>query len=616
MQNTRTIYSSHILDIRKLLFLFFISSLCFLGTHTLDAKPFDAVVIDANDVISNPVYYHMFGMNFEFNGNTNAKLNDYDKMHKNSKFTLVRYPGGAAAEQYFNLQDPSYYTKYNSTANWKKVPAGKRLSEVTRKNYDLAIVIPTIRYRNDPSLGQKHAKQFVINLLRGKYGRMANNKLIVFEIGNEFSWVSSISAKQYGKVAAYILKGIKDGINSSGKSSTYRCRIAIQSGQWSPNTKYKDVIEASKEFAKYDRGRYAKYINYLSYHYYPWKVTDVLSIGTNRPRFKYMLTNIRKTWSKNAKVNRSFYLSEYNNEMDKKRNDPRKEDVGLRAPMTNMALFAEGLRGGVVLASNWNLIESNVGYNGTSFYKKANDINFLGIYYKWMRDNLYGSKLINNIRYVQASSQYINNVSESEFRNKRVYVEAFKVNKNKIVVFVHGQAKKNQYIDVKFKNFKISSIKGTALYTKHWDERDGSAKAYTTKSYTKIWGKNTAFTFSVNKRSQYEPTMFIVSGKPSYSRNTAQQATDELSSAQDVVDVKVIVAPMPVSNGMLNLRSNVALSEFHIISLQGGIIKMINQKAYADEYVRVDVRDIAAGTYLLRSVTEDGRDIVQKLVIL
>lgn len=76
------------------------------------------------------------------------------------------------------------------------------------------------------------------------------------------------------------------------------------------------------------------------------------------------------------------------------------------------------------------------------------------------------------------------------------------------------------------------------------------------------------------------------------------------------------IYPNPVANGKLNISNlgDVVLDEIHIYNLSGKRIKSFNENMY-DSHFSLDIKEVPAGIYLLKLVSDQGKSMVRKLIV-
>lgn len=170
--------------------------------------------------------------------------------------TSLRYPGGSVTEQYFSMENP------NNTRGGGNglIPQSEFLSYCSRTGAEANMVIPTVS-----GFLQSAAQA----LLSGQYGnRVISNHYLEtveayvkqtmleaaalrppteiksFEIGNEFWGSGQMTAAEYGRLAAAVLRASEAGINAAiavnpEVASMHRPELVVQSlhttGGFSPN---------------------------------------------------------------------------------------------------------------------------------------------------------------------------------------------------------------------------------------------------------------------------------------------------------------------------------------------------------------------------------------------
>lgn len=456
-----------------------------------NAQAAEQITIDARRT-DNTVDRHMFGANYVFTWNTLTQL---DKANNYVRLHTVRFPGGSVTESNFNPVDPNRYMDGKRVSSDKRI--GKFIGMVNKYNWKPAFVVPTARYVNDLGRGEREIEEYVRRLLRGDFGRIENGRTVHFEVGNEFYWRSDINADEYGRVAARLVSAIHAGIRRSGASGRYQTEVSVQSG---------NKTSDARVVARHLRNHRAL-VDYLTYHWYPGRAEIQLGywrMDKTTQTFDARLESIAREWDRHARYRKPFFLSEYNIVSNKSRG----ADHGLRNPLGIMSIFAGAVRADTRMATIWPLVawKENL---PTKLFRSHSSSTAVpttnGIFYRWMRDTLPDSRIIDGI----GNSSYSN---RHNFR-QGIYTEAFRKGSDTLIVYAFGMEAGTEQVTLNFRNFTASSVRADKLYTTSGQEANERVVAREGRLWPKLWSGNRKATFTINKNSRYEVVKLVFKGR-------------------------------------------------------------------------------------------------------
>jgi hypothetical protein len=194
----------------------------------------------AEDLQGSEIKQDLFGVNFLFDSDTIEEGDPYPAALENVGVNLVRYPGGAITERFFDITDPDRSTTYDvlKEKDVELVPLTDFLSFASENGLAVNIVLPTngfLTVQTDEN-GDRFADfnhdeltTFVEDVLAGSYG---DATIKSFEIGNEYWGSGGMSAVEYGRLASE-MSGVIDNaiVNVSvAEDTNFDTEIIVQSG--------------------------------------------------------------------------------------------------------------------------------------------------------------------------------------------------------------------------------------------------------------------------------------------------------------------------------------------------------------------------------------------------
>lgn len=237
-----------------------------------------AVTINPTRLSQERIDDQSFGGNYLFNrggfreniGLTGA----FDEFAQKIGVSHLRYPGGAIAEQLFDISNPQVFNENDPNS------AVGFLKEASAIGARVTIVLPSARYiqaimssdLGARMLAEAEIKSFVVNVLKSGYGSFVEG----FELGNEFygsvlsnfqSANPSVSAASaYGTVANQMAIWVQDAINTAGMGNDPA--IIVQAGQTAVQNS--EIINSfsSQGFGAIDG------VTVHNYRWQPWNSQD------------------------------------------------------------------------------------------------------------------------------------------------------------------------------------------------------------------------------------------------------------------------------------------------------------------------------------------------------
>lgn len=194
----------------------------------------------AEDLQGSEITKDLFGVNFLFDSDTIEEGEPYPTALDNVGVNLIRYPGGAITEQFFDITDPDKSIAYDvlKEEDVELIPLTDFLSFASENELAVNIVIPTKGFFTDQTdeNGDRNADfnhdeltTFIDDVLAGKYG---DATIKSFEIGNEYWGSGGMSAVEYGRLASEMSEVIDDAIVNVtvAENINFDTDIIVQSG--------------------------------------------------------------------------------------------------------------------------------------------------------------------------------------------------------------------------------------------------------------------------------------------------------------------------------------------------------------------------------------------------
>ena len=184
---------------------------------------------------SSEVTHNHFGGNVVFTYNLNEQFRDgFTQSANQLGIQHYRFPGGTVTEMDFDIENP------DTPKNGKNgVGLTDYISWVNQQNKDFTFVMPTATLFEGSSAGLidrdtsvtrlTAAKEFIIDLLSGKYGDVSKC-LRGIELGNEYFSDPDLSSKEYGQVANDLITIINEALDELNIPDSERPDILIQMG--------------------------------------------------------------------------------------------------------------------------------------------------------------------------------------------------------------------------------------------------------------------------------------------------------------------------------------------------------------------------------------------------
>ncbi len=284
--------------------------------------------------ISDEITEDFFGGNFLFTKDsvdgTFAEKADYLNIN------LLRFPGGAMAEQLFDVNNPD------------KIPVGESRETLTNflsfageNQITPVIVVPIKKYIKDGISIEAAASEifnFVQRVTSGEFGNVA---IDTFEIGNEYNiGDQKITGAEYGAYAAAFALAIKE-------ASAYDVDVAIQAGShWGTGTiavdDNKQILDSFINAGALDA------VDTIVFHAYPRNFSEVETILS-----RVIPETVVKDWNDATGRDLEVFVSEWN---IKNNWDPAVRDVfGLGQASTLIKMTSEMLEMGVDVGAIWGI---------------------------------------------------------------------------------------------------------------------------------------------------------------------------------------------------------------------------------------------------------------------
>lgn len=242
--------------------------------------------------------------------------------------TLLRYPGGGLAEDYFDITDPD-----------AGAPVGLSdfLAYCAANGHRPAIVIPTKRYVDDIAGGEADVRAFVEAVTRGDYGPATD---VIFEVGNEYyanaAVYSSISATDYGEIASRFAVAVAEAALTD-------VTVAVQTGR----TK----AENTRILAEFDTAGEKASVDATVFHQYPWSFDPVEErLQKSRERVD--------EWE-DLGMGGEVFMSEWNIGSSSDPSTDDAHDYGLAQNVATLEVVFQSFVAGVDYAAIWGVQQNN-----------------------------------------------------------------------------------------------------------------------------------------------------------------------------------------------------------------------------------------------------------------
>lgn len=169
-----------------------------------------------------------FGLRYVSYRNENRFFEQTD----DSNIGLIVWPGGSLSEvrsDRYGLEHPDLYAEETGKPGFSEM-----MTYANSEGAALSIVIPTLRYVDDPASLTEDLDGFLTTLLSGGYGELPSE--LILEVGSEFyahfAESDASAATQYGEIANAIVEQIATALSDASINTVNAdLTIAVQSGR-------------------------------------------------------------------------------------------------------------------------------------------------------------------------------------------------------------------------------------------------------------------------------------------------------------------------------------------------------------------------------------------------
>jgi serralysin len=238
-------------------------------------------IFDQNDYNANKeITENLFGVNTvttfdqEFASNESSMADNVKSMG----ITTLRYPGGSATENFFDMKSPNSIVSTYSSSN-TLLPMDAFFEQAGRIDADVTIVIPTKAafgisageamlngmYGERVDVSASYVED-VLEFVAGVVSESIKNGVEVkaFEVGNEFWGSGQMTAKEYGIVAATVAERLEGKLDELGYSSADIVVQALSSASqfFSPKSEAAGYVSVEDgEYSAYSQAYVNKYFD-------------------------------------------------------------------------------------------------------------------------------------------------------------------------------------------------------------------------------------------------------------------------------------------------------------------------------------------------------------------
>lgn len=371
----------------------------------------------------------LFGGNVLSYRNSLDAQNGYAGAIDDLGVTNLRFPGGSLTEYYFDINIPDSAVGVHSETGQIKplIPLSDFMSFAAANGHTATIVIPTRHYLSEDrdENGDRYAeidedalRTYVRDVASGEFG---GAEIAAFEIGNEYWHSADMSAVEYGRVAAEMVKIVDDEISliSDDHPEAASIDIIVQMGQNDGTGDLSDILagqtsaEIVEEFeqrydldldgdAVYAGGgvNYANIANEMIISEFERAgaieavdgiVAHVYSQGSDYENSRtFLLNQIEATWHEDYE-GLETYVTEWNLKASTGKLDGE-EDFGLYQAAEMLNIVEEFALYDVESANVWPLIQ--VTDNALSIKGVYGETNAPGAMFQMMAENLPGKELL------------------------------------------------------------------------------------------------------------------------------------------------------------------------------------------------------------------------------
>lgn len=280
----------------------------------------------------------------------------YEAVQAEVGTTIFRWPGGYLAEERPEIYDITGAQVFDPTLLYSENSSRERYSladattHAQQNDQTLSVVIPTYRYEGDISQGEADLIEFLQNT---SSIQEIHNHTIRLEIGNEYYASSSLSAEEYGIMAARFATVIDEF-----SSPLVDFKIIIQAGKSEA-----DNIEILSHFS----GSSMEKVDGVSFHMLPINLRNLYYANHQNETYLRLdaLENILSAWQNAAfeasvispkVVMSAWAVGEATS--DAASVNLEYQDYGARGGVTSLALFTEAIHLGVQESAAWGVGES------------------------------------------------------------------------------------------------------------------------------------------------------------------------------------------------------------------------------------------------------------------
>lgn len=181
-------------------------------------------IIRPDALSGNLISSELFGANILATVDSLGPAGTYEPVIENLGVSHVRYPGGALAEQYFDITDPTRSVAESAITGQAVpfLPYDDFMTWAETNDLEVTIVIPTLTQLGDeadadangdrfPNVDEAALRTFVSDTIGGTYG---SPRIRAFEIGNEYYGGGEMTSVEYGRLASEMSVIIRDEIDS------------------------------------------------------------------------------------------------------------------------------------------------------------------------------------------------------------------------------------------------------------------------------------------------------------------------------------------------------------------------------------------------------------------
>ncbi|GGO39239.1 hypothetical protein GCM10010991_37800 [Gemmobacter aquaticus] len=267
---------------------------------------------------------------------------------------LLRYPGGAITEDYFDIEHPNRPIQNGAQV----APLDSFLEFCGSRKIDAVIVIPTKRFLSEPDanlmrhliVDDKIVRNFITQTL--KKAEATGATIDAFEIGNEW-YYTGLDPFEYGRVASRLSLIVQNAINefrsqNSVGASWEEPNIVVQVGH-----RGESEIETIRILQEFNT-RELRAVDGLTTHRF---LSDTAHFGEKEgiDRTFYGAFDVWTNWARRYDADQTFveYVTEWNVKGD------NIYEAGLRSASSIVWLFAEMIEAGVSNASFYAVLQNN-----------------------------------------------------------------------------------------------------------------------------------------------------------------------------------------------------------------------------------------------------------------